>query len=73
MGVLVRVNTNPTLSVQSRVVVADEDDEEAELRDQAGSTQLLFAEWDPNSDQEHKSALAKYGRAIFCGSLIIQD
>lgn len=56
----------PPFSVQSRVVVPDD-----EIEDQEGSTQLLFAEWDPEADQDHKARLVKYAKAIFCKSLSI--
>lgn len=51
-------------SVQSRVQPFGQDDWEVNNQS-ADTTQLLFAEWDPDADQDHKEKLVKYGTAIF--------
>jgi hypothetical protein len=52
-------------SIQSAVVTSAE---EEEIGLEEAQTRMLFAEWDPEADRQHKARLVKYGEAIFSRS-----
>lgn len=66
MNVDVELSGLNSHSVQSRVVPAAENKDMDATGVSDGTTQLLFAEWDPDADQDHKAKLVKYGISLFC-------